>query len=206
QLSINRYIKSKSLTLPFSLMFARRVTLLDDCADTDKYPIPKDIMSIEELEERIDYMYNTVFPAINEREKKINEVMRKRFYDNHMLVDIPVGAQVMVKVRQRPSKWGPIYDGPYPVIRRNQGGSYYELKDEMNEILHRSYVPSELKIVNVDEKAIDDEYFEIEAIRDHRGKTANREYLIKRKGYGERTCSWITADDVSDPHILQQYW
>jgi ribonuclease HI len=205
QLSINRYVKSKSQTSPFSLMFARRVTLPDDYAHKDKYPIPKDIMSIEELEERIDYMHNIVFPAINEREKKINEIMRKRFDDNHMLVDIPVGAHVMVKVRQRPSKLSPIYDGPYTVIRRNQGGSY-ELKDEMNEILHRNYVPSELKVVNVDEKAIDDEYFEIEAIRDHRGKAANREYLIKWKGYGERMCSWITADDVSDPHVLQLYW
>ncbi|KAI8644930.1 hypothetical protein BD408DRAFT_480902 [Parasitella parasitica] len=95
QLSINRYVKNK-------------------------YPIPKDIMSIEELEERIDYMHNVVFPAINEREKKINEIMRKRFDDNHMIVDIPVGAHVMVKVRQRPSKLSPIYDGPYTVIRRNQ--------------------------------------------------------------------------------------
>lgn len=205
QLSINRYIKSKSLTSPFSLMFARRVTLPDDYANKDKYAIPKDIMSIEELEERIEYMHNRVFPAINEREKKINELMRKRFDDNHMLVDIPVGSHVMVKVRQRPSKLSPIYDGPYTVIRRNQGGSY-ELKDEMNEILHRNYVPSELKVVNVDEKSIEDEYFEIEAIRDHRGKAANREYLIKWKGYGERMCSWITADDVSDPHILQKYW
>ena len=205
QLSVNRYIKSKSLTSPFSLMFARRVTLPDDYANKDKHAIPRDIMSIEELEERIEYMHNMVFPAINEREKKINELMRKRFDDNHMLVDIPVGSHVMVKVRQRPSKLSPIYDGPYTVIRRNQGGSY-ELKDEMNEILHRNYVPSELKVVNVDEKSIEDEYFEIEAIRDHRGKASNREYLIKWKGYGERMCSWITADDVSDPHILQKYW
>lgn len=205
QLSVNRYIKSKSLTSPFSLMFARRVTLPEDYANKDKYAIPQDIMSIEDLEERIEYMHNMVFPAINEREKKINELMRKRFDDNHVLVDIPIGSHVMVKVRQRPSKLSPIYDGPYTVIRRNQGGSY-ELKDEMNEILHRNYVPSELKVVNVDEKSIEDEYFEIEAIRDHRGKAANREYLIKWRGYGERMCSWITADDVSDPHILQKYW
>ncbi|KAK4510964.1 uncharacterized protein ATC70_000073 [Mucor velutinosus] len=95
--------------------------------------------------------------------------------------------------------------GPYTVIRRNQGGSY-ELKDEMNEILHCNYVPSEVKVVNIDKKVIDHEYFEIEAIRDHRGKAANREYLIKWKGYGERMCSWITAEDVSDSHILQRYW
>ena len=205
QLCCNRYIKSKSMTSPFSLMFARRVTLPDDYANKDKYPIPKDIVSVEELEERIEYMHKIVFPAIHKREAKMNALMQKRFNGKHMIVDIPVGAHVMVKVRQRPSKLSPIYDGPYTVIRRNQGGSY-ELKDEMNEILHRNYVPSELKVVNIDEKAIDDEYFEIEAIRDHRGKAANREYLIKWKGYGERMCSWITAEDVSDPHILQRYW
>ena len=150
-------------------------------------------------------MHGVVFSVINDREKKMNEHMPKCFDNDYVLVNIPVGAHVMVKIRQRPSKLSPIYDGPYTAIGQNQGG-LYELKNEMNEILHRNYVPSELKIVNIDEKVIEDEYFEIEAIRDHRSKAANREYLIKWKGYGERMCLWIEADDVSDPHILQKYW
>ncbi|CEP09820.1 hypothetical protein, partial, partial [Parasitella parasitica] len=161
RLCCNWYIKSISMTSPFSLMFARRVTLPDDnYAKKDKHPIPRNIMTVDELEERIEYMHKIVFSAIHEREAKMNALIQKRFNEKHMLVDIPVGAHVMVKVRHRPSKLSPIYDGPYTVICRNQGGSY-ELKDEINEILHRNYVPPELKVVNIDEKAIDDEYFEI---------------------------------------------
>lgn len=111
----------------------------------------------------------------------------------------------MVRLPHRPNKLAPLYDGPYTVVRKNKGGSY-ELKDEQNELLHRNYVPSELKVVNIDETHIEDTYVEVEYIRDHRGGPGKREYLVKWKGYGERENSWQKADDFSDPTIIQKYW
>jgi hypothetical protein len=121
------------------------------------------------------------------------------------MVDIPVGSHVMVRLDRRAGKLAPIYEGPYTVVRRNQGGSY-ELKDEQNQLLHRNYTPSELKIVNIDESSIENEYFEIEDIRDHRGPPGNREYLVKWLSYGERENTWQKADDFSDPTIIDKYW
>lgn len=204
QVCINRHIKTKTMSSPFSLMYARRVNMPDDYANKN-YPLPKDMMTVKELEERIVHMENIVFPAIMDRTKKINEEYSKRYNKKNVMVDIPVGSHVMVHLRSRASKLAPIYEGPYTVTRRNKGGSY-ELKDEQNELLHRNYTPSELKLVNIDESAIEDEYFEVEAIRDHRGNAGHREFLVKWVGYGERADTWQKATDFTNPTIVQKYW
>ena len=206
QLCINRFIKSKTLSSPFSLMYARRVNMPDDYESIDKkVPIPRDLMTVAELEERIKYMEDIVFPAINERTEKINEEYAKKYNSKKVMADIPVGSHVMVRLDRRDGKLSPIFRGPYTVVRRNTGGSY-ELKDEQNELLHRNYSPSELKVVNIDESNIEDEYFEVEDIRDHRGSPGNREYLVKWLSYGERENTWQKASDFTDPTIIQKYW
>lgn len=205
QICMNRYIKNKTLSSPFSLMYARRVNLPDDYADLSKHPLPKDLMTVEELEERIKHMEELVFPAIFERTQKINEEYSKRYNKKNVLVDIPVGTHVMVRLKSRPSKLAPLYEGPYTVVRKNKGGSY-ELKDEQNELLHRNYTPSELKVVSLDESVIEDEYFEVEDIRDHRGSPGNREFLVKWAGYGERANTWQKASDFTAPTLVQRYW
>jgi len=49
------------------------------------------------------------------------------------------------------------------VVRRTQAGNYI-LKDETNKLLHRDYTPSESKLVNIDETALENEIFEVEKI------------------------------------------
>ncbi|KAG0922488.1 hypothetical protein G6F26_013671 [Rhizopus arrhizus] len=111
----------------------------------------------------------------------------------------------MVRLPGRTSKLSPLYEGPYIVVRKTQGGSYV-LKDEQNELLHREYVPSELKIVSIDETAIEDEYYDVEDIRDHRGGPGQREYLVKWAGYGERENTWEKASSFSSTVPIDKYW
>jgi hypothetical protein len=111
----------------------------------------------------------------------------------------------MVRLQHKPNKLAPLYEGRYTVVRKNKGNSY-ELKDELGELLHRSYVPSELKIVTIDESAIENELYEVEDIRDHRGTPGEREFLVKWVGYGERANTWQKAEDFTDPTIIQKYW
>ncbi|GAA5797939.1 hypothetical protein HPULCUR_003337 [Helicostylum pulchrum] len=80
------------------------------------------------------------------------------------------------------------------------------LKNEMNEMLHRDYVPSELKVVTIDEKAIEDQIYEVKEVRDHRGTVSDREYLVCWVGYGERENSWLKADAFTDPETIRKYW
>lgn len=205
QLAINHAIKRRTQSSPFTLMFARRVNVPDDYADAKKFLPLRHMMTPKQLEDRIEHMETVVFPAIAERTNKIMEERKKKFDKKNIMVDIPVGTHVIVRLQHRPNKLAPLYEGPYTVIRRNQGGSY-ELKDEQNELMHRNYVPSELKVVNVDESKLEDTYEEVESIRDHRGKPGNREYLIKWKGYGERGNTWHKAADFTDPNLIQKYW
>ncbi|KAG1391448.1 hypothetical protein G6F60_012563 [Rhizopus arrhizus] len=186
----NIYDEAKSIIVDTLLRIIHKVmevlklvvNLSDDYTNKEKYPFPKDVITIKELEERVNYMENVIFPAINERTQKINEGLNSRS-----------------------GKLAPLYEGPYTVVRKNKGGSY-ELKDEQNELMHRNYTPSELKIVHIDESNIEDEYYELEDIRDHRGPSGNREYLVKWAGYGERASTWQKAGDFTDPTIIQKYW
>jgi hypothetical protein len=85
------------------------------------------------------------------------------------MIHIKNGDWVMVKIpeSQHDNKLQPIYEGPYRVVHRNKDDSTYVLKDEMNELLHREHAPYELKVVSVDEPAIEDEMYEVDCILAH---------------------------------------
>jgi hypothetical protein len=92
------------------------------------------------------------------------------------------------------------------VVRKTTAGNYV-LKNEKGELLHRDYVPSELKVVEIDETIFEDEVYEGEEIRDHRGNPSNREYLARWAGYGDRANTWEPASSFSNLHItLAGYW
>jgi transposase InsO family protein len=207
QLCINTKFRYKSGSTPYSLMFARQYNKLKDYSDPkNKAEIPKKPTPIEELEKRIGYMNEIVFPAIKERTQKILEEYEKKFNKKHYIIDIPVGTAVMVRLPHRASKLSVLYEGPYIVHHKTQANNYV-LKTENNELLHRDYTPSELKIVSIDETAIEDELFEVEDIRDHRdNENGEKEYLVKWAGYGERENSWVPASFFSTPIPISKYW
>jgi hypothetical protein len=123
------------------------------------------------------------------------------------LPELAFDAPVMIRLEEgRSSKLAPLYAGPYFVVKRTQAGNYI-LKDETNSLMHREYTPSELKPVNIDETAIEDEIFEVEDIRDHRYNDSDEiEYLVKWAGYSERENEYITADLFSSPIPIKKYW
>ncbi|KAG1205364.1 hypothetical protein G6F69_009432 [Rhizopus microsporus] len=187
-------------------MYARTINKIKDYdSKEEKDKLSSKYMTEEELLQRIDKMENIIFPAINERTKRIIEEYSKKYDKKKMMINIENGTHVMVRLPNRANKLAPLYEGPYTVVRRTQGGSYI-LKDEQNELLHRDYTPSELKIVSMDESVIEDEYYEVEEIRDHRGTAGKREYLVKWAGYGERANTWEPASNFSDPMIVNKYW
>ena len=206
QLAMNYKIRNRTLTAPFSLMYARTINKIKDYdSKEEKDKLSSKYMTEEELLQRIDKMENIIFPATNERTKRIIEEYSKKYDKKKMMINIENGTHVMVRLPNRANKLAPLYEGPYTVVRRTQGGSYI-LKDEQNELLHRDYTPSELKIVSMDESVIEDEYYEVEEIRDHRGTAGKREYLVKWAGYGERANTWEPASNFSDPMIVNKYW
>jgi IS30 family transposase len=204
QLSINTKIRHRTESAPFALMFARSMNPLKNYDDPDNSIKDRIPMSMEELNKRADYMTNVVFPAINERTKRIAEEQAARFNKDHIIVDYQVGDWVMVRLPERAGKLEAAYEGPFQVVQKKK--STYVLKDEQNELLHRDYVPSELKLISIDETAIEDEVYEVDEIRDHRGPPMTREYLVKWKGYGERENTWEPASSFNNPLTIKKYW
>jgi transposase InsO family protein len=204
QLCCNIKVRDRTASTPFSLMFARQVDLSTN--HDPKMKGKKNPVSVKELVKRADYMADVVFPAVEERTRKIVEKYNEDFNKKHRIIDIPIDTPVMVKLQGgRPTSLSPLYDGPYTVVRKTRAGTYV-LKDESNELLHREYVPSELKVVSIDESAIEEELFEVEEIRDHKDENGQRLYLVKWVGYGERENDWISVDAFSSPATIEKYW
>ncbi|CEP06946.1 hypothetical protein, partial, partial [Parasitella parasitica] len=206
QLVMNMKVKSRTGSTPFSLMFARQVNTK---RETDKLNLNgRPPLTMDELQTRIEHMNNVVFPAIKERTEKLAEEYSKKLDERRMIIeDIPFDSAVMIRLPEgRQSKLSPLYAGPYIVVRRTMAGNYI-LKDETNELLHREYTPSELKLVNIDETDIENEIYEVEEIRDHRKRSDGViEYLVKWSGYEDRYNDYITEDLFSTPIPIQEYW
>jgi hypothetical protein len=138
----------------FSLMFARQVDL-----NPRKGPKPKNKrtpVSVEELVKRAEHVADIIFPAIKERTDKIIAEYNKKFNGKHYLIDIPIGTPVMIKIPGgRPTALLLLYTGSYTVVCKTSAGTFV-LKDESNELLHRGYEPSELKVVSMDESVIEE--------------------------------------------------
>ncbi|KAG2191999.1 hypothetical protein INT47_006066 [Mucor saturninus] len=178
QLSCNLKIRNRTGSSLFSLMFARQFPTMQDRTDSStKSSLPK----------KAEYMADIIFPAIHQRTNELMELQRNRFDNKHYLIDIEVGSTVMVRLPSTTT-------------------GTYVLKDEMNEMLHRDYVPSELKVVTIDESAIEDKLYEVKEIRTHRGPVDDRQYLVAWVGYGERENSWLDAAAFSDPETIRKYW
>ncbi|GAN11418.1 conserved hypothetical protein [Mucor ambiguus] len=205
QLVINMKIKQRTASTPFSLMFARQVSTRRSTNDLNLNG--RKSLSIPELLKRAEYMNSIVFPAIQERTTRLMEEYNKKIDKKNLIIDIPFDTPVMVRLKEgRESKLAPLYAGPYVVARKTKAGNYV-LRDEKNELLHREYTPSELKIVSLDETAIEEESFEVEDIRDHRTNPSGiMEYLVKWAGYGERENEWITADLFNSSTPIRNYW
>jgi len=205
QLAINTKIRYRTESAPFQLMFARPLNRFVDYDDPKiKENLPKKPMTLEELRKKAKIMNQVVFPAINQRTQRIIEEQAKRFNKHHKITHFKVGDWVMVRLPHRESKLEAAYDGPYQVVQKKR--STYVLKDDMNELLHRDYVPSELKLVAIDESIIEQEVFEVDEIRAHRGPEHNREYLVKWKTFGETANSWETAASFNNPQTIRKYW
>ena len=204
QLAINMKVRDRTASTPFSLMFARQVNF-----DTKKRNRNnRKALTLEELQKRAETMNDIVFPAIKQRTLELAELYSKKFNKKHYILEnIPVDTPVMVRLAEgRANKLAPLYSGPYVVVRRTQAGNYV-LKNDTNELLHREYTPSELKVVSLDETALEEKVYEVETIRDHRVLAdGTTEFLTKWSGYGERENDWLTPEMFFSPIPIANYW
>ncbi|KAJ8651355.1 hypothetical protein O0I10_013135 [Lichtheimia ornata] len=203
QLQLNMRISKRLQSSPFSLMYTRNVNAFRDYRKDTSTPATP--MSYEELVNRLEHMQKVVFPALKERTDAYVRNQKEQFDSTHQLTSFPEQSHVMAKVHTRGSKLAPVYEGPYTVLRKTEGGSYI-LQDETGALMPRDYAPSELKLISVKDVVSTDDLYEVQAIIDHRGDEGHREYLVRWKGYTPEDDTWQLPEDFTDPDFIQQYW
>lgn len=111
---------------------------------------------------------------------------------------------MIVNVTRR-GKTEPRYEGPYTVKGVTKGGSYI-LTDETDTLLPRNVAPAHIKLISQDTAIPSDEYYEIQAIVNHKGSSGNYEYKVRWKGYSADRDTWEPASHFTDPELIHECW
>jgi hypothetical protein len=200
QLALNTRVVALHDSSPFSLFFARRFNGFHNFTDDTGAPL-----SHCELEERLRYMTEVVFPAIDAKARSTQQKMIERFNRTILHNEFPDGAKVMALDPIGGDKLTPRYEGPYTVVRRNTGGAYV-LKDGTGELLKRNYAPSQLKLVLDD---LDDtDVYEVEKILAHRTdeEGGGVEYFVKWKDFPSEANTWEPEGNFIERKCINDYW
>jgi transposase InsO family protein len=199
QLSMNTRVVSLHNSTPFSLFFARKANGFSNYTNEEGETLTQD-----ELLDRLKYMTEIVFPAIEEKTKRVQSKMIERFNASVLLNDFPEGAKVMTIDPLKGNKLSPRYEGPYAVEKRTSHGSYI-LRDGTGAQLNRHFAPSQLKLVLDDFE--DTITYEVEEIRSHRevkDEPGTYEYEVKWVNYPDTT--WESQDNFIEQQCIIDYW
>jgi hypothetical protein len=199
QLAMNTSIVALHNSSPFSLFFARKFNGFHNCSNHKN-----ELLSQEELLQRLEYMTKVVFPAIDIKSKETQRKMVERFNATILHNDFPDGAKVMTLDPIKGDKLTPAYEGPYTVVRRTVGGTY-ELRDGTGAFLNRNYAPSQMKLVL--EEPSDSPAYEVETILEHEDDDSQPgKYLYYTKWKGYKKPTWEPEDMFIERGCIRKYW
>lgn len=119
QLSMNTRIVSLHNSSPFSLFFACCANGFSNYTNEAGCTLTQ-----TELLERLQYMTEVIFPAVEKKSRATQVCMIERFNATVLHNDFPDGAMVMTLDPIRGDKLTPWYEGPYSVVKCTAHGTY----------------------------------------------------------------------------------
>jgi len=200
QLQMNARVASLHNSTPFSLFFGRSFAGLTDFSSAESH-----LMTQDELEKRLEYLTDLVFPAVAEKSADTQRKMIDKFNRTHRILEFPPGSFVMAREELPDGKLSPKYQGPYKVMKRTSNGTYILLDKTKNE-LARNYAPEQLKLVTQALDAPSDESYEVESILGHRLTEGGMVYQVKWKGFDSSHNEEVPYDHFDSDLIIRQYW
>lgn len=202
QYMANLKVASLHHSSPFSLFFARRANELADYRSVENA-----LLSQDQLEGRLKYMTDLVFPSIAGKIDKVQAYWKDQFDSKHNLVNIPDGSLVMTVVERKTGGLQPEYEGPFKVVRRTRGGSYM-LLDGDGKLLSRNYSPNQVRLIRAPDVVDLDETYEVEKILDYKLDDDNPGkylYLVKWKHYSDAHNTWEPEEHFQDTEIISRF-
>ncbi|KAI8600560.1 hypothetical protein EDD21DRAFT_306345 [Dissophora ornata] len=141
QLQINARASSLHDSSPFSLFFGRPFYRPSDHRGTES-----NLLTDEDLETRLRYLTQLVYPAISEKSKERQDKMVARFNKTHKLVNYEKGTMVMARDERTEGTSAPKFERPFMIGDRYHDNSYI-LLDGTGSPLSRRYAPSHNRIL-----------------------------------------------------------
>jgi transposase InsO family protein len=186
---------------PYSLVFARKANAFEDYSAVEENPL-----NVEQMQQRLDYMNALVYPAVVQKNRAVNlkrnEYFKKR---HHVIIDqFMPGAVVMVRDETRNDKVTPRYEGPFTVVRRNQGGAYV-LRNALQEEFVRP--PNVLKLVHHDLRipGLPGVAAEVDKILDHKEVGEETHYLVHWRKQPSSLDEWVPHSEFNDLGPILKY-
>jgi transposase InsO family protein len=198
QFSMNTKVAHIHRSTPFAVMFGRAP---NQFADHSSAPATR--TTPDRLQAKIQFMKDAVFPGIAQLARATQNTAKASFDANHSLVNIPVGAHVMVRDVARRRKLDPRFEGPFKVVGKTRRA--YILQDNTGALLPRNFPPSAIKVISAD-IAPDSPSHTVDTILDHRYTDRGYEYLVHWKGHSKDHDSWEPAINFDDEATISGYW
>ena len=202
---MNSKIQLSTGASAFAYMFCRQPNGLKDYSKTEE----GEWMNQDQMLARYYKVQSSIFPKLAVRKQHSQDKVKERWNKTKTIIDtqyFPDGSIVMVRDPARKSKCEPKYLGPFTVLRRTKGKSYVLLDHVTEELFPRDVPPDQLKLVTRQaSKANSELHYQIEAVINHRGKPAEREYLLKWKN-PELGTSWEPIQNFDGMATITNYW
>jgi hypothetical protein len=198
---LNSRISSVKGTSAFALMFGREPNGYENYADDPTATFDQDAW-----EKHLDKLEKIVRPAINQKVNIAQLIREDHFNAKYKIVTFQPGDNVMAKDVTRTSKWHSKYEGPFEVVRRNNGGAYI-LKDKTNSILPFRFPPSHLKTVAPGQTLMEKSY-PIRKILAH-APVPDRPYeydYYVQFDIPDTSPVWLAAELFDSTIPIEKYW
>lgn len=154
-------------------------------------------------------MLEACHPKMIEKLQKSQEVQKRtQNRRSNICPPLSTGTKVFIRDDAMRGKLSPAYRGPFEVIRMTSKGNYV-LKNKIGQRLEGSFPVSKLKVTedfDVDSDEANEDFFDVEAIRDHRVEDNDMFYLVKWLGFAEKDNSWVSEEDFHSIEPIQRYW
>ena len=145
QLALNTRVLERTGSTPFAVMHGRTFNGFSDFSMVSEATDTK--AALERIFERRKELQEVILPAMRERVTHQRNKTKHQFdTTNKRAKSLEIGSTVYAIDQTKTSKWEPVYEGPFTIAEKHEGGTY-SLTDVTGERINRRMTIDMLKPV-----------------------------------------------------------